>query len=63
MERKLDIKADFPLNIALQYVDEADVEDKLVALYKIEKANTTTGLLNLRFNFDQFGLLARALGW
>ena len=56
-ERPLEIKADFPLNIALQYVESSGLQDQFVALYKVEKEDTTAGLFNLKFKFNKFGLL------
>jgi len=54
-EKVVEIAADLPLSIALQYVETAFVENKFIALYKVDGTDTSTGNFVLKFKFDQFG--------
>jgi len=65
-EKQLEITADLPLNIALQYYEAecvtattvAQKPDKLLALYKVEGTeDARAGVFSLKFRFDAFGLL------
>jgi len=55
-EKRIEITADLPLNIALQYFETAD-QDKLVSLYKVDRTEATTGVFNLKFRFNNYGVL------
>lgn len=56
-EKSIEISADLPLNIAMQYLDNAPFDDKFISLYKIDQTQTKTGNFALKFRYDNFGLL------
>jgi len=58
-EKRIEITADLPLNIALQYFETtaAAEQDKLVSLYKVDRTEATTGVFNLKFGFNNYGVL------
>lgn len=56
-ERSLEITADLPLNIALQYLETAGLEDKFISLFQVDETDAKTGLFKLTFRFDKFGVL------
>jgi molecular chaperone DnaK (HSP70) len=56
-ERRLEVEADLPLNIALQYAEETTagaVEDKFISLYQVKHGERKNGVFELRFGFDAF---------
>jgi len=56
-EVKLDIKADLPLNIALQYTESSGLDDKFIALYKVDQTEASRGNFSLKFKFNAYGVL------
>jgi heat shock protein len=56
-ERRMEIEADLPLNIALQYAEEAAVDNKFIALYQVNCAEVKNGTVELRFGFDAFSTI------
>jgi len=56
-EVKLDIKADLPLNIALQYSESSGPDDKFIALYKVDQTEASRGNFSLEFKFNAYGVL------
>ena len=56
-EKKIEITADLPLNIALQYAESASVDDKFISLYKVDEVETASGVFSLKFCFNEFEVL------
>jgi len=56
-EKEVEIAADLPLSIALQYSESASVENKFISLYKVEGTDTSTGNFVLKFKFNEFSSL------
>lgn len=53
----IEITADLPLNVALQYTDSSPIEDKFISLYKVDGTEAKRGVFNLKFGFDTIGAL------
>ena len=53
----IEITADLPLNIALQYTESSSLEDKFIGLYKVDGTEAKRGVFNLKFEFDTIGAL------
>jgi len=53
----LEVKADLPLNIALQYTESSPVDDKFIALYKVDNPHPRHGVLSLKFKFNSIGAI------
>jgi heat shock protein len=57
-ERRLEIEADLPLNIALQYAEEAVDNNKFIALYQVKHGEAKSGgTFELRFGFDAYSTI------
>ena len=56
-ERSIEVTADLPLSIALQYLETSGLENNFIALYKVDQTDAASGVFKLTFRFDKFGLL------
>jgi len=53
----LEITADLPLNIVLQYTESSPVDDKFIALYKVDATQSRRGVMSLKFNLNSIGAI------
>ena len=57
-ERRMEIEADLPLNVALQYTEESAVDSsKFIALYQVKNGEAKSGTFELRFGFDAWSTI------
>jgi len=56
-ERMINLKADLPISIALQYSENVSVENKFITLYQIESENAKNADLELVFKMTHNGMI------
>jgi len=56
-ERIINLRADLPISVALQYSENVNVENKFIALYQIESENAKNADLELVFKMTHDGMV------
>jgi len=56
-ERRINLRADLPVSIALQYSENVNVENKFITLYQIERENARNADLELVFKMTHNGMI------
>jgi len=56
-ERRINLRADLPVSIALQYSENVNVENKFITLYQIESENARNADLELVFKMTHNGMI------
>eukprot|EP00092_Neocalanus_flemingeri_P034469 GFUD01037480.1.p1 GENE.GFUD01037480.1~~GFUD01037480.1.p1 ORF type:complete len:764 (+),score=200.20 GFUD01037480.1:264-2555(+) len=56
-ERMINLRADLPVSIALQYSENVNIENKFITLYQIESENAKNADLELVFRMTHNGLI------
>jgi len=56
-ERRINLRADLPVSIALQYSENVNIENKFITLYQIESENARNADLELVFKMTHNGMI------